>query len=321
MYFIINTLKNMKNKKYLLPLIGWLIALSSVSVNANQIEKSAISIMPPIENQIDLKNYFYDNNWIKEDSKYNQENFFTKKIKFWISIKDEDKENIDNLFLILSRNEYWRYYIMDSKEAISSPEIELNTEEQYKTIIKYDIEGKEIPKEMIINVLELQNKLSSDYWESFSPILFAKMKDWTEKRLSNLNSFVFIPSNNEESKINFLHSLSYQSWYNPIYFYTEDEKLNEIFEKLSKKYWEKYFEVLNKISPLISSKISWIKNIQSLLSNKIIKESDFKWYLKEFNDLNTNLNFYQTLNSKIDLEKSKYFFNEKTKEIFWEYLD
>lgn len=321
----------MINKHKLIPLLLGTVLISSWTLSSYAMSAvtstvavdSKMSIMPaPLPPSTDNIWSVEKNNRIEEDYTYNNTHFYTKKIKIKVSIKDEELAKYKKVYLVLSQPNYWGpVYYKAEDSTTTTQEATINTDEINKYLIRYDFKDKKIPAEFLITIADIKDKLSSEYWDSLTPELYAELQDWTEKRLTISNySSIYLPTDTEQNKYNHLSNLGYSQNLQVPYYYGQSEKLNSIFTKLKEKNWVNYVTVLEKLEAKVTKLQSDIWVSKTSLVSKIQKESDFQLVVKPYFKLMSYESLYNIILEKIRQELQENMIDNNTDEIFWEYL-
>ena len=321
-------MKNLKTKiiTSILVLSLW---LSSVAQATSDVK---ILPVPPIENDKAISKYFskygsiLKNNTVKTDYKYNNKNFYTKKVLLNISIPKELKDELTEVYLILwnENNYYYQYYQKDMimlENEVSNSLPKIVKEQDFKNVIKLKIDKNNIPKEYIFKLSDIEDKLNDNdkYWKSFSVKLYWKMKDWKEISLNsnNYNSLRF-NVNSLESKTQFLRNKMYSKYGSS--YANINKKLDSILKKIKSKYEsEKYIIILDKINTKIISISEKIEKNKENIANSITTEKGFELKLKDFYINEMKIQTLYQIKSRIGREIKENKWDEMIEDIFWEY--
>ena len=321
-------MKNLKTKiiTSILVLSLW---LSSVAQATSDVE---ILPVPPIENDKAISKYFgkygsiLKNNTVKADYKYNNKNFYTKKVLLNISIPKELKDELTEVYLILwnENNYYYQYYKKDMimlENEVSNSLPKIVKEQDFKNVIKLKFDKNNIPKEYIFKLSDIEDKLNDNdkYWKSFSVKLYWKMKDWKEISLNsnNYNSLRF-DVNSLESKTQFLRNKMYSKYGSS--YANINKKLDSILKKIKSKYEsEKYINILDKINTKIISISEKIEKNKENIANSITTEKGFELKLKDFYINEMKIQTLNQIKRRIGREIKENKWNEMIQDIFWEY--
>jgi len=321
-------MKNLKTKiiTSILVLSLW---LSSVAQATSDVEILPVS---PIKNDKVISKYFskygsiLKNNTVKTDYKYNNKNFYTKKVLLNISIPKELKDELTEVYLILwnENNYYYQYYQKDMimlENEVSNSLPKIVKEQDFKNVIKLKIDKNNIPKEYIFKLSDIEDKLNDNdkYWKSFSVKLYWKMKDWKEISLNsnNYNSLRF-NVNSLESKTQFLRNKMYSKYGSS--YANINKKLDSILKKIKSKYEsEKYIIILDKINTKIISISEKIEKNKENIANSITTEKGFELKLKDFYINEMKIQTLNQIKRRIGREIKENKWNEMIQDIFWEY--
>jgi len=321
-------MKNLKTKiiTSILVLSLW---LSSVAQATSDVK---ILPVPPIENDKAISKYFskygsiLKNNTVKTDYKYNNKNFYTKKVLLNISIPKELKDELTEVYLILwnENNYYYQYYQKDMimlENEVSNSLPKIVKEQDFKNVIKLKIDKNNIPKEYIFKLSDIEDKLNDNdkYWKSFSVKLYWKLKDWKEISLNsnNYNSLRF-DVNSLESKTQFLRNKMYSKYGSS--YANINKKLDSILKKIKSKYEsEKYIIILDKINTKIISISEKIEKNKENIANSITTEKGFELKLKDFYINEMKIQTLYQIKSRIGREIKENKWDEMIEDIFWEY--
>ena len=321
-------MKNLKTKiiTSILVLSLW---LSSVAQATSDVEILPVS---PIKNDKVISKYFskygsiLKNNTVKTDYKYNNKNFYTKKVLLNISIPKELKDELTEVYLILwnENNYYYQYYQKDMimlENEVSNSLPKIVKEQDFKNVIKLKIDKNNIPKEYIFKLSDIEDKLNDNdkYWKSFSVKLYWKLKDWKEISLNsnNYNSLRF-NVNSLESKTQFLRNKMYSKYGSS--YANINKKLDSILKKIKSKYEsEKYIIILDKINTKIISISEKIEKNKENIANSITTEKGFELKLKDFYINEMKIQTLYQIKSRIGREIKENKWDEMIEDIFWEY--
>lgn len=262
------------------------------------------------------------NNIIKEDYKYNQENFYSKKVKLNVSFPDNLKSKLTELYLIFWNEQnygypYPMYEKLDSENMVS--EEWFSDKVEFSHVSRYDLDKNKIPESITINLSDIKSKIDSDndYWQNFSLRLYWKLESWEEVELSNRWN-IYIQLDTNDWKKNFLSNLMYNEYE---YTYINiDSQLDKILWNLKSKYWTKdYLSVLE----WINSKISTINKTYEIKENEILwkiqNEKDFLNNISNYYKIFTSQQILSQIKYRISREISENKWNELIDEIFWNY--
>lgn len=275
--------------------------------------------MPPVN--IDS---VYGNNTVVEDSEYNLNHFYTKKLKLKVSVKDDDLKNIKKIYLVLSNPNYWPIvYAKESDSSmsgVSNPVI--NKDDVNKYIIRYDFKDKIIPEELIIDISSIQDKLLNTYWESFNPQVYAETLDWKEILLTNgWYSYLYLPKDNTNDKQAFLLNIWYTKWLQvPYYYDTYSEKINDILKKIKEQNPEKYISILEEINTKIWAITQTSTDKKNKIINSIKSDEDFTKYVDDYFKILSYDSVIMFIQEKVKIELDSGRIDNITDTIFWKYI-
>lgn len=294
------------------------LAMEDVSTTSVDSKIMAPS-MPPVN--IDS---VYGNNTVIEDSEYNLNHFYTKKLKLKVSVKDDDLKNIKKIYLVLSNQNYWP--IVYAKESdlsmsgVSNPVI--NKDEINKYIIRYDFKDKIIPEELTIDISSIQDKLLNTYWESFNPQVYAETLDWKEILLTNGGYlYIYLPKDNSNDKQSFLSNIWYSKWLQvPYYYDAYSEKINDILKKIKEKNPEKYISILEEINTKIWAITQTSTDKKNKIINSIKSDEDFTKYVDEYFKILSYDSVILFIQDKVKVELDSGRIDNITNTIFGKYM-
>lgn len=259
------------------------------------------------------------NNTIEEDWDFNNKTFYTKKFKANVSIPEDLKVYIKSAYIGVSRNfapiAYEGMGGWDTKNTV----VTASDVEEMVNHIKINLDVKNIPGDVVLDRTLVDKYIVNQYGDSFMWALYLEFTDGTTVPFSNTFSF-YMAGNNNDGKKSHLTNLYYVE--NPYTGYANIQSLLEkVFEKLSQnKTTNEYIAILEKTIEKIDAKMKKIEESQNKVAESIVKEEDFKKFVKTYGKVMETYNMLNDIKYQVGSEVKTKQSKGIIEELFGEWL-